>query len=317
MSSSFQTHTNQLQAPGIAGDFCSANPRFSNLSSQYYNQTGFQAGPNGLTIGLFAWLDKATYSIASNSGSGAPNAFVGRQGMLGLIITYLTAYGVTIPAGFGLGNLYDSGDFWAVNSGTNEAVPGMKAYANNTTGAITFAATGAPTTSGSGDASSIAAGTASVTGSIANNILTTTAGTGLKVGSILSGTGVATGTQVINQLTGTAGAAGTYTVSPREQTVASTTISATFGTLTVGGTVTGTFAVGQTISGSGGGGVTAGTVITALGTGVGAAGTYIVDKTQTVTSSTIISVSNTETGWYCRSFGLTGEVVKITTRANG
>jgi hypothetical protein len=317
MSGTFQTHTNQLQAPGVAGDFASANPRFSALSSQYYNQAGFQAGPNGLTIGLFAWLDKATYSIASNSGSGAPNAFVGRQGMSALITTYLTAYGMTIPAGFGVGNLYDSGDFWAVNSGSTEAVPGMKAYANNSTGAITFAATGAPTTAGSGDASSIAAGTASVTGSIANNILTVTAGSGLKIGGILSGTGVATGTQLINQLTGTAGGAGTYTVSPREQTVASTTISETFGTLTVGGTVTGTFAVGQTINGTGGGGVTAGTVITALGTGTGGAGTYILDKTQTVTSSTINSTSNTETGWYCRSFGLQNELVKITTRANG
>lgn len=317
MSGSFQTHTNFLQAPGIAGDFASANPRFSALSSQYYNVVGFQAGPAGLIVGRFAWLDKSSYSIASNSGSGAPNAFAGRQNMTGLITQYLNAYTMTIPAGFPASNLYDGGDFWIVNSGATEAVPGMKAYADNTTGLATFAATGAPTTGGSGDASSIAAGTASVTGSIANNILTVTAGTGLKIGGILSGTGVATGTQLINQLTGTAGAAGTYTVSPRDQTVASTTISETFGTLTVGGTVTGTFAVGQTIAGTGGGGVTAGSVITALGTGTGGAGTYIVNLTQTVTSSTITSQTNTETGWYCRSFGLAGDVVKISSRSNG
>lgn len=317
MSGSFQTHTNQMQAPGIAGDFASANPRFSALSTQYYNQTGFQAGPLGLTVGRFAWLDKSTYSIASNFGSGVPNAFASRCDMNGLITQYLNAYTMTIPAGFPAGNLFDGGDFWIVNSGTTEAVPGMKAYADNTTGLATFALTGAPTTGGSGDASSIAAGTASVTGSITNNILTVTAGSGLKIGGILSGTGVATGTQLINQLTGTAGAAGTYTVTPREQTVASTTISETFGTLTVGGTVTGTFAVGQTVSGSGGGGVTAGTNITALGTGVGGAGTYIVNLTQTVTSSTIISTTNTETGWYCRGFALQGEVVKISSRSNG
>lgn len=316
MSGTFQTHTNQLQAPGIAGDFASANPRATALSSQYYNTAGFQAGPNGLTIGLFCWLDPSTYSIASNSGSGVPNAFVHLETQA-LITTYLTAYGLTVPAGFPAGFLFDAGDFWVVNNGTNEAIPGMKAYANNSTGVATFAATGAPTTAGSGDASSIAAGTASVTGSITNNILTVSAGSGLKIGGILSGTGVATGTRLINQLTGTTGGAGTYTVSPREQTVASTTISETFGTLTVGGTVTGTFVVGQTISGSGGGGVTAGTIITALGTGTGGAGTYIVDKTQTVTSSTIISVSNTETGWTCRSFGLAGEVVKISSRSNG
>lgn len=55
-------------------------------------------------------------------------------------------------------------------------------------------------------------------------------------------------------------------------------------TLTVGGTVTGNFAVGQTISGTG---VTAGTIITALGTGTGGAGTYTVSISQTVASTTI------------------------------
>jgi len=57
-------------------------------------------------------------------------------------------------------------------------------------------------------------------------------------------------------------------------------------TLTVGGTVTGTFAVGQTISGTG---VTSGTVITALGTGTGGAGTYTVSASQTVASTIINS----------------------------
>jgi hypothetical protein len=56
-------------------------------------------------------------------------------------------------------------------------------------------------------------------------------------------------------------------------------------TLTVGGTVTGTFAVGMVLSGTG---VTAGTTITALGTGTGGAGTYTVSASQTVSSTTII-----------------------------
>lgn len=63
-----------------------------------------------------------------------------------------------------------------------------------------------------------------------------------------------------------------------------TTSSITGTTLTVGGTVTGIFAVGQTISGTG---VTAGTTITALGTGTGGAGTYTVSVSQTVASTTI------------------------------
>lgn len=56
--------------------------------------------------------------------------------------------------------------------------------------------------------------------------------------------------------------------------------------LTVGGTVTGTFAVGQVISGAG---VTSGTRIISLGTGTGGAGTYNVNNSQTVTSTAIHS----------------------------
>lgn len=57
-------------------------------------------------------------------------------------------------------------------------------------------------------------------------------------------------------------------------------------TLTVGGTVTGTFAVGQVISGTG---VTSRTYITALGTGTGGTGTYTVSASQTVASTAIHS----------------------------
>lgn len=59
------------------------------------------------------------------------------------------------------------------------------------------------------------------------------------------------------------------------------TISGT--TLTVTALNTGTIKVGQVISGSG---VTAGTTITAYGTGVGGAGTYTIDTSQTVGSTT-------------------------------
>lgn len=66
----------------------------------------------------------------------------------------------------------------------------------------------------------------------------------------------------------------------------STASSISTTTLTVGGTVTGTFAIGQTIYGSG---VTAGTYITALGTGTGGAGTYTISASQTVASTAINS----------------------------
>jgi hypothetical protein len=56
-------------------------------------------------------------------------------------------------------------------------------------------------------------------------------------------------------------------------------------TMTVSGSVTGSpLVVGMEISGSG---VTAGTTITALGTGTGGSGTYTVSASQTVSSSTL------------------------------
>lgn len=59
-------------------------------------------------------------------------------------------------------------------------------------------------------------------------------------------------------------------------------------TLTVGGTLTGNFAVGQTVTGTG---VPAGTTITDLGTGTGGAGTYTLSQTCTTESSETITAS--------------------------
>lgn len=58
-------------------------------------------------------------------------------------------------------------------------------------------------------------------------------------------------------------------------------------TLTVTAVTSGTLAIGQTIQG---GGILAGTKITARGTGTGGTGTYTVDIAQTVASSTIFAV---------------------------
>ena len=91
--------------------------------------------------------------------------------------------------------------------------------------------------------------------------------------------------------------------------VTSTTITGTYGTLTVGGTVVNGFGVGQTISGSG---VTTGTTITQHLTGTaGGAGTYVVSPSQTASSTAITSQSAVETKWYARSAGAVGELIKI------
>ena len=132
---------------------------------------------------------------------------------------------------------------------------------------------------------SIAPGTASFTASIADDIMTVTATSAgvLYPGAVLSGTGVTSGTQIADQLTGTTGGIGTYSVS-KDQSVTSTTITATFGTLAVSAVSSGTVSVGQAVTGSG---VTAGTIVTALGTGAGLTGTYFVQSTQTVASETL------------------------------
>lgn len=77
---------------------------------------------------------------------------------------------------------------------------------------------------------------------------------------------------------------GSYLFRIEQVLTASVTGSISGTTLTVTAVSSGVLAVGQTISGSG---VTAGTRITALGTGAGGTGTYIVSASQTVASTTI------------------------------
>lgn len=311
----FPNQVQVLQVPAVEGDFCDTNqPR----SSYVAGPSGLVAGPNGCLVGRFAWAvppvdgDGAPTTV-SNSGFGLPSGFVHRE-QQALITTYLAASGMTIPKGFGM-TLMTGGGFWCKNAGATEAEYGMKAYAAFADGSITFAATGAPTAGGTSTASTIAAGTASVTGSIADNVLTVTAvGSGtLYPGGQLTGSGVAANTEIVSQLSGTPGGIGTYLLNVGEQTVASTTISETYGLLTIGGSVAGTFAVNQAVTGSG---ITAGTFIRALVTGTGGAGTYIVNLTQTISSQAINTAINVETKYYARSTGLTGELVKISNVSN-
>lgn len=125
--------------------------------------------------------------------------------------------------------------------------------------------------------------TAIGTGSIANTTMTITAiaqGT-YAVGKTITGTGIASGTTITALGTGTGGT-GTYTVNTNQNSTSTASIAGT--TMTVTASILGTIRVGQTISGTG---VTAGTVITALGTGTGGTGTYFVNNSQTVASTTI------------------------------
>lgn len=311
----FQSQVGAKMAPAVVGDFADSNPRVSVAAGP----GGIISGVDGVTVGRFAWwsqkyIDQDNAPAVANSyGSGAPTGFVHRE-QQATITTWMAEYGMVVMPGQQI-TLMSSGAFWVKNDGSTAAQVGHKAYARLKDGSIRFAATGSAATA-SGSASSIATGQASVTGSIEGNVLTVTAvGSGtLYPGSLLSGTGVATGTRIVEQLTGTAGGVGTYAVSIPGQTVASTTVTADYGVLTVGGTVAGEWVVGGVISGSG---VTAGTKVTAKGTGTGGAGTYIVDTSQTAASTAITEAVEVETKFIALSHGNAGELVKMSSHLLG
>lgn len=316
----FQVQAYGRQAPAAEGDFVSGNP----YSLFPAGAGALVAGASGVTVGRFAWIANKAQdfdsgpAIAQNFSDGifTPVAgFVHRE-QQALITTYLAESGMVVPQGFAV-TLLTSGDIWVKNTGTGFVTPGQKLFAGYADGKATFAATAAtPTTAGSGSSSSVAASTSSVTGSISGNVLTVTAvGSGtVYPGTTISGTGVATGTMVASQLSGTAAGIGTYAVNIGGQTVAPTTISGTYGTLTVGGTVVSGFGVGQLLSGSG---VAAGTYVTALITGAGGAGTYAVSNNTVVSSTAITAYANIETKWFAVSGGAAGELIRCSSQALG
>lgn len=328
MPGGWQQQVYPQPAFAIEGDRASQNPIFS-----------FDAGPgglvadfvNGLTVGRFAWVyppvDPAgTGKIAKNFGAGPVSGLVPRL-QEGLITKYLDFAGMVIAPGFGC-TLMTGGDWWVKNAGTVEAQPqgpfataASKAFANLQTGQVQFAPAGTIIGGASATGSSIAAATFSVTASITNDTMTVSAvGSGTVVaGATISGTGVATGSEVVSQITpllaGEAlGGIGRYLVTPGDQTVASTTVSGTYGILTIG-TATGTFQVGDVLTGTN---VVAGTAITQNLTGSGGTGGTMAVNNNTVVASTTITASTAiETKWSAVSAGLAGELVKISDHALG
>jgi hypothetical protein len=216
--------------------------------------------------------------------------------------------------------LVTQGDWWVVNDGTTVPVPNYsKAFADVATGKVKFAAPGAVFGGATASSWSIAAATFSVTGSIADDILTVTVvGSGtVYPGAVISGTGIATGTSIVSQLTpllaGEAtGGIGRYLVNVGQQTVASTTVSGTYGLLTLTTVATGTFAVGSALTNSASTFVLAGTQITAFITGTGGSGsTAAVNLTQTASAGTLTASTAVETKWVATSSGPSGAIVKI------
>jgi hypothetical protein len=323
----FQTQVYPQQAIAVAGDFASNNPYFTFDAGP----GGLVAGPAGVTIGRFAWVyppvdPDGTGKIAANNGAGPVAGFVHRE-LQGTFVNYLGFAGTLIQPGYGV-TLMTGGDFWVVNDGTGEAetadgfgTPAMKAFAQLATGKVEFHLAGTIVGGASATGSSIAAAAFSVTGSVADDVLTVTVvGSGTVVaGGSISGTGIATGTKVISQVTPllageAAGGIGRYLLDVGDQSAASTTVSGTYGILTIG-TATGTFVVGDILTGTN---VVAGTAITQNLTGSGGTGGTMVVTNNTVVASTTITASTAvETKWYAMSAGLAGELVKISSHPLG
>lgn len=312
MPGPYQTQVGGLPGVGVAGDFCDVNPR-STLDA---GPGGLVAGALGVIVGRFAWTsfqgidpDNAP-TVVNNYGAGVPSGFVHRE-QQALITTYLADASMVVPQGFGV-TLFVSGGFWAKNDGTTVAAIGNKAYANLATGQVSFAPAATP-----GSASitaSIAAVSATITGSVLGNVLTVT-GSGanaIAIGAFISGTvggsGVSAGAQVVAQLSGSVGAVGTYALNIGEQQVGPGSLTVSYGLMTVSAVGSGTIGVGGALGGTG---VSAGTVLTALGSGTGGTGTYVVNNTQTMSSSAVTVGNTVETAFYATSGGQPGELVKM------
>lgn len=192
---SFQTTVNLQQAPAVAGDFASANPRANVLAGE----GALVADIGGCVVGRFAWL---LSEKAKNSGAGSPAGFVHRE-MNALITTFLADSSNTVLQGYPV-TVYNEGDFWAKTLTT--AVRGDNVYADHNTGAVA---------AGSAKPSTFVG-----TASFATNVMTVTAVTSgtVKVGDYVTSAGVAAGTKVTALGTGTGGT-GTYTLSTSPGTI--------------------------------------------------------------------------------------------------
>ena len=273
----FQNVVNAFPAPGVEGDFASANPRASALAGP----GGLVCGPGGVAVGRFAWVNTSDNITTSNFGTApnAPDGFVHRD-QQALITTYLGIASLLVPKGFPI-TLMRSGDFWVRNYGPSALTKGAAVYAGYADGkAYSAAPTGASVTGAVGSTNTGAIGSTFTASAGTNPLqLVVTAVTGLiSIGDELAGTGITPGTTVVSQVSGTTGGAGTYLLSETNTTSAATVTS--FGNVLKTSATTGLISIGDTVSG--GSGFPVGAVIVSQVSGtVGGAGVYLLSAPAT------------------------------------
>lgn len=266
----FQNKVNLQQAPAVAGDFASSNPRASVLAGE----GALIAGPGGVTVGRFAWIEADGKTVVNfGTAPAKPAGFVHRE-QQALITVYLGEASNVIPEGFPV-TLHDEGDFFALNAGGSASVNGSAIYASYSDGNayVGSAPAGASVTGSMGSTNTAALGatfTASA-GSVTTQLVVTAVTGFISVGEVVSGTGITAGTTILSQVSGTPGGAGTYQLSAVNTTSAATVTS--FGNIVKVSATTGLISVGETISG--GAGFPVGATVTAQISGTpGGAGVY-------------------------------------------
>ena len=211
----FQNRVNLVLPPAVEGDFASANPRATLLAGP----GALVAGPSGVLVGKFAWVNPSDFSTTSNQGTApnAPDGFVHRD-QQALITVYLETASQLVPEGFPV-TLHNAGDFWVKNLGPAALTKDATVYAGYADGgAYSSAPTGASVTAtlGSTNTGSLGA-TFTAAASVASETLVITAVTGvISVGDTVSGSGITDTPTIASQVSGTPGGAGTYLLNTPE-----------------------------------------------------------------------------------------------------
>jgi len=212
---SFQTRVNRENPYGVEGDFASANPRATALTP---DGGAFVTGPNGVTIGSFAWVESDGRTVTSQGQYPAePDGFVHRD-QQGLLTEYLQASGMLIPPGFPV-TLMRAGDFLAKNAGPSSITKASTLYASYLDGSLTTSvgtAGSVTATLGSTNTGSLGATFTASAHAGDSSRIDVTAVTGLiSIGDTLANvTGIAGSQTVVSQDSGgTVGGAGTYVLS--------------------------------------------------------------------------------------------------------
>lgn len=104
----FQTRLNRTLPVGIEGSFASTNPYHSLLNAA---EGQYKAGPNGVVVGRWAWVNPVTGLATNAKGALTLGGFVLRENTA-TVLKPTEEFSMTVRGGFEV-NLYDGGDFWA------------------------------------------------------------------------------------------------------------------------------------------------------------------------------------------------------------